>query len=183
MPELTAFVRQVLLPGGPHVVPRLDPFACRFMLRIGRSRIDRWGLIAAEPIPARRRVIDYAGERIGPAEVRRRRWRPRLYIFWISPRRAIDGALGGSGAEYVNHGCEPNVVARVRKGRVGLVSRRRIGAGEELLLDYRVTGDAPPLECRCGARTCRGTMNRPVAIGPIPRRNGQAKTGRSPGGS
>ncbi|MBI4566736.1 MAG: SET domain-containing protein-lysine N-methyltransferase [Planctomycetes bacterium] len=161
MAERTAFVREVLLPGGPEVVPRLDPAACRYKLKFGRSRIDRWGLFAAEPIPARRRVIEYTGERIGRDEVYRRRLRPRMYVFWVSRRRAIDGAIRGSGAEFINHGCEPNLVARVRKGRVLLVSLRPIEAGEELLLDYRITGDTPLLACRCGARACRGFLNRP----------------------
>jgi uncharacterized protein len=71
----------------------------------------------------------------------------------------VDGAIGGSGAEFINHGCEPNLVARVRKGRVMLVSMRRIEAGQELLLDYRVTGDVPLMPCRCGAPACRGYLN------------------------
>jgi SET domain-containing protein len=165
MSELTAFVREVVLPGGPDAVPRIDRDACRFELTFDRSPIHRWGIFAAEPIPARRRVIEYTGETIGPQEAYRRRVRPALYLFWIGRGRAIDGAIGGSGAEFVNHGCEPNLVARVRRGRVMFVSLRRIGAGEELLLDYRVVGGGPLLECRCGSPTCRGFMNHPEAIG------------------
>jgi hypothetical protein len=162
VPELTAFVREVILPGGPDAVPRLNPAACRFKLRHGRSPIDRWGLFAAEPIPRRRRVIDYTGEKIGRKEARRRSLRSRLFFFRVSKHRSIDGAIGGSGAEFINHSCEPNLVARVRKGRVTFVSLRRIERGEELLLDYQVAGDVPPLACRCGTPSCRGTMNRPV---------------------
>ena len=162
MPELTAFVREVILPGGPDAIPRLNPSACRFKLRHGRSRIDRWGIFAAEPIPRRRRVIDYTGEKIGRKEARRRSLRPRLFFFRVSKNRSIDGAIGGSGAEFINHSCEPNLVARVRKGRVTFVSLRRIERGQELLLDYQVAGDVPPLACRCGAPACRGTMNKPA---------------------
>jgi len=160
--ELTAFVREVVIPGGPDAVPRIDPSACRFKLRHGRSRIDRWGIFAAEAIPRRRRVIDYTGQKIGRKEARRRAFRSRLFFFRVSERRVIDGAIGGSGAEFVNHSCEPNLVARVRKGRVTFVSIRRIARGEELLLDYQIIGDVPPLACRCGAPSCRGTMNRPT---------------------
>jgi SET domain-containing protein len=162
VPELTAFVREVVLPGGPDVVPRLDPAACRFNLRHRRSKIDRWGLFAAEPIPPRRRVIDYTGEKIGRKEMWRRSLRPRIFFFRVSERRSIDGAVGGSGAEFINHGCEPNLVARVRKGRVTFVSLRPIARGEELLLDYQLAGNIPLLACRCGARSCRGFMNRPL---------------------
>jgi uncharacterized protein len=154
----TAFVRQVVRPGGPDVEPRLDPAACAFELRCGPSPIHRFGVFACEPIPPRRRVIEYTGERIGRAEVRRRSVRPRLYVFWTSARRALDGAIGGSGAEFVNHGCEPNLVARVRKGRVFFVSLRRIEAGEELLVDYQLI-HAPTTVCWCGAERCRGRLN------------------------
>jgi len=158
--ELTAFVREVVIPGGPDAVPRLDPGACRFALTSGRSPIHRWGVFAAEPIPARRRVIEYTGQVIDAKEAWRRRIRPHIYLFWTGPGRAIDGAIGGSGAEFINHGCEPNLVARVRRGRVMLVSRRRIEAGEELLCDYQLIGGAAILACRCGAPSCRGFMNR-----------------------
>jgi hypothetical protein len=163
--ELTAFVREVVLPGGPDKVPRLDPDACRFRLTWGHSPIHRWGIFASEPIPRRRRVIEYTGEKIDRAEAYRRRIRPHVYVFLVGPRRAIDGAIGGSGAEFINHGCEPNLVARVRGGRVTLVSLRPVGAGEELLLDYQLTGDVPWMECRCGSRSCRGFMNRPPPVG------------------
>jgi len=66
-----------------------------------------------------------------------------------------------SGAEFINHSCSPNLIARVRRGRVTLVSLRRIAVGEELLVDYQITGDGPWLECRCGSPACRGFMNRP----------------------
>lgn len=105
--------------------------------------------------------MEYTGERIGPREAFRRRVRHRLYLFRTSARRYVDGAIGGSGAEYINHGCEPNLVARVRKGRVMMVSLRRIAAGEELLLDYRVSGDVPLAPCHCGAPGCRGYQNMP----------------------
>jgi hypothetical protein len=161
--DLTAFVREVVLPGGPDAMPRLDPRACHFALTPRASPIHRWGIFAADAIPARRRVIEYTGQVIDAGEVYRRRIRPHLYLFWLGPDRAIDGAIGGSGAEFINHGCEPNLVAHVRRGGITLVSLRRIACGEELLFDYQITGDVGFLECRCGAPSCRGFMNRPPA--------------------
>jgi SET domain len=110
--DTTAFVREVMLPGGPWHEPRIEPSACAFHLRAGRSSIHRWGIYAAEDIPARRRVIEYTGQRITLREGWRRRLRPQLYLFRCSARRLIDGGIGGSGAEFINHGCEPNLVAR-----------------------------------------------------------------------
>lgn len=155
---LTAFVREVVLPGGPDAVPNIDPRAARFRLSYAPSPIHRWGIFADEAIPRRRRVIEYTGQRIDRDEAWRRRLRPNVYLYWVSPTRAIDGAIGGSGAEFINHACDPNLVARVRKGRLTLVSLRRIEAGEELLVDYRIAGDAPPIPCRCGGPSCRGFL-------------------------
>lgn len=164
MDELTRFVREVMLPGADGAQPVLDPAACYFRLQPGPSRIHRWGIFAAEPIPARRRVIEYTGERITPREAWRRRVRPLMYLFRASARRYIDGAIGGSGAEYVNHSCAPNLLARVRKGRVTYVSASPIASGDELLVDYRLSGELPEIPCRCGADECRGYLNliRPV---------------------
>jgi len=140
----------------PHIVVQ----ACAFRLEYRPSPIHRWGIFAVEPIPARRRVIEYTGERINPREMRRRSVRPRIYIFWVSPRVAIDGAIGGSGAEFINHSCAPNLIARTRHGRIHFVSLRPIAAGEELLLDYKVGGDTPLIPCNCGSPQCRGFLNR-----------------------
>jgi len=159
--ELTAFVREVVLPAGPDRQPVIDPTACCFELRAAASPIHRWGVFAAEPIPSRRRVIEYTGERIGLAEGRRRSIRPLIYIFVAGKRTLIDGAIGGSGAEFINHSCSPNLVARLHGGRIWMVSLRRIADGEELLIDYQITGNDPLHPCRCGSLQCRGAMNRP----------------------
>lgn len=158
---ISDFVRTVLMPGGPSDRPRIDPMACAFRLRLARSRVHRWGVFAGEDIPVRRRIIEYTGERITPREAWRRRLRPQLYLFRCSARRYIDGGIGGSGAERINHGCEPNLVARFDHRRVFLCSLRPIRRGEELLLDYHVRGEIDLIPCRCGAPSCRGFLNDP----------------------
>lgn len=159
--DATAFVREVLMPGGPWQQPRLEVGASAFRLRLDRSRIHRWGVYADQDIPARRRVIEYTGQRIGLREGFRRRLRPQLYLFRCSARRLIDGGIGGSGAQYINHGCEPNLAACFDHRRVFLLSLRPIAAGEELLFDYHLRGEIDPIPCRCGAALCRGFLNEP----------------------
>ena len=163
--DLPAFVREVMLPGCTAERPRIDPAASRFRLRLGESHIHRWGVYADEDIPPRRRVIEYTGERITLREGYRRRLRPQLYLFRCSARSLIDGGIGGSGAERINHGCEPNLVARFDHRRVFYLSLRPIVAGEELLIDYHVRGDIDPIPCCCGAPSCRGYLNEPDASG------------------
>jgi len=146
------------MPGGPDAVPRLKRSAMKFRLRWSESEIHRWGIFAAEDIPARRRVVEYTGERITAPEVVRRSLRPHVYHFWLSKNWALDGAVRGSGAEFINHSCEPNLVSRVRRGHIWLVSRRPIAKGEELFFDYRLSGGLK-VKCKCGAKSCRGYMN------------------------
>jgi SET domain-containing protein len=159
--KLTAFVREVLMPGGPDAVPNIVPEHCRFPMHYAESSIHRLGVFADSEIPPRRRVIEYTGLKVGPEQVRRRMIRQNLYIFTISKKVAVDGATGGSGAEYINHSCEPNLWAKVTRGHIWLISLRRIAKGEELLLDYRIRGDYRLVKCRCGAPNCRGYLNLP----------------------
>ena len=44
---------------------KLDKKECKFKLKLGRSSIHRWGVYAKERIPAKKKVIEYTGERIG----------------------------------------------------------------------------------------------------------------------
>lgn len=138
-------------------------FAC-FRLRVSRSRIDRYGVFACESIPRGRKVIEYTGKRI-LCRKRRRRFRRRLpkrtYKVTVSRRTFLEGAIGGSGAEIINHSCEPNLEPRVLKGHILLFSLRRIRRGEELSWDYRIPKSPVRIPCHCGAKHCRGMMNLP----------------------
>ena len=156
--DLTAFVREVVLPGSNGAEPVLDAERCYFRLEYRHSPIHRWGIFAAEAIPARRRVIEYTGQKISEKEVWRRRFREHIYIFWVNDKRAIDGALGGSGAEYINHSCEPNLISRVAGSRIFLTSIRKITAGEELTYDYNLDDEERPIACTCGAASCKGVI-------------------------
>jgi SET domain-containing protein len=40
----------------------------------------------------------------------------------------VDGAIGGSGAEIINHSCEPNIRARIVHNRIWYYSDRPISA-------------------------------------------------------
>lgn len=126
-------------------------------MRIRRSKIHRWGVYTDQDIPANRRVIEYTGEKISYREAHRR-W-PTSYIFLLDNRWMIDGAVGGSGAEFINHSCEPNLAAEIVKGRIFYVSLRPIKKGEELTIDYNYDHSDERMICLCGAKNCRGTIN------------------------
>ena len=145
-----------------HRTPRLNAKLAFFKLRIGRSRIERFGVFAEEKIPRGKRVIQYTGERISEQEVMRRTVRNflarkagRTYTVRLNRRSMLDGAVGGSGAEFINHSCEPNLTVRKIRGQIFLYSFRRIKDGEELTLDYGFRCSCP---CHCGSSNCRGIM-------------------------
>jgi len=137
---------------------RINSKFARFRMRIGRSRLHRYGVYAQEDIPAGRRVIEYTDKcltleqavKIGP---------PRdIYVAWITAAKYVDGARGGSGAEFMNHSCAPNLVARRIGPHLYLYSRRGIRAGEELTWNYHYPIKLKRIPCHCGARWCRGTL-------------------------
>jgi uncharacterized protein len=144
----------------------IAPGDSRFRLKIRRSSIHRLGVFAGEAIPARREVIEYAGARVPYGEVLRdheRHWRSgpksEVYLLRLNRRWVINGAVGGNGAELINHCCDPNLVRQPASDRVLFFSRRKIRAGEELTLDYHFHPDAQRIPCRCGSAKCRGTIN------------------------
>lgn len=140
--------------------PRIDPrYAC-FKMAIKPSKIHRFGVYAEERIPANRKVIEYTGERISNREANRRDWGEHTYLFEVDNYWTLDGAVGGSGAEIINHSCEPNLVARVMKGHILYLSLRSIKRGEELTVNYNFAKDTEVPPCCCGAKKCRGTMVR-----------------------
>ena len=139
--------------------PSIDPRYTRYRLEIRESKIHRRGVYALETIPAARKVIEYTGERIARMEGKRRSIRKLHYLFSIDTYWKLDGAVGGSGAEYINHSCEPNLRASIVKGHILYISKRKIAAGEELTVDYQFSRMIEDVPCRCGALKCRGTIN------------------------
>lgn len=140
--------------------PRINSdYAC-FGMKLARSKIHRWGVYATEFIPSGRKVIEYTGERISRRETKRRADESEFtYLFTLDDYWTIDGAAGGSGAEYINHSCDPNLTSRILKGHILYMSVRDIRRGEELTIDYRFDRKVERVVCRCGSPKCRGTIN------------------------
>jgi SET domain-containing protein len=139
--------------------PKIDLRHACFQMVIRESKIHRRGVYALERIPARRKVIEYTGERISRRETKRRGDGNITYLFTLDNYWTIDGAVGGSGAEIINHSCDPNLFASIQRGHILYLSRRVIKPGEELTIDYRFAKDVGRVPCRCGAQSCRGTIN------------------------
>ena len=143
----------------PVKAPVIDPrYAC-FKMEIRQSRIHHRGVYARERIPKNRKVIEYTGERISRRETARRGQGDLTYLFTLDKYWTIDGAFGGSGAEIINHSCDPNLFTRIVKGHILYMSKRVIHKGEELTVDYLFSDKIDEVKCRCRAPKCRGTIN------------------------
>lgn len=136
-------------------------------MRIVASQIHGRGVLAAQPIPAGTRIVEYTGERITKAEALRREQarlaRARrggdgsVYIFTLNRRYDLDGRSRGNPARLINHSCAPNCDAQSLRGHIWIVARRDIAAGEELTFDYGFPLSEWRLHpCRCGAPRCPG---------------------------
>jgi uncharacterized protein len=149
----------VAMPTSPVKSPVIDPRHACFRLEIRESKIHHRGVYALEPIPARRKVIEYTGERISRKETKRRGDGELTYLFTLDDYWTLDGAVGGSGAEIINHSCDPNLRSCVFKGHILYFSKRAIRPGEELTVDYRFSEDIEHVPCLCQSPKCRGFIN------------------------
>lgn len=140
--------------------PAINTRYTPFKLIIRGSRIHRYGVYAGEKIPANRKVIEYTGERVNRIEAKRRGDGDFTYLFAVDKYWTVDGAVGGSGAEIINHSCEPNLISRVMKGHILYMSLREIKPGEELTIDYNFDVGIERVDCSCGTRSCRGTIQK-----------------------
>ncbi|MGC1171854.1 MAG: SET domain-containing protein [Candidatus Acidiferrales bacterium] len=131
--------------------------AC-YRLRVADSTLHRYGVFALEDISRGRRVIEYTGKRLTYGDAARIVPPKDIYIAAMNSDWCIDGRMGGSGAQFINHSCQPNLIWRCVRSRLYLFSFRKIRSGEELTVSYRYAIRIQRVRCRCGARRCRGTL-------------------------
>lgn len=137
------------------------------LIVVRRSKIHGTGVYARGPIADGTRIIEYTGEKITkPESVRRERVRQAeqarggdgcVTIFTLNRRYDLDGRSARNVARRINHSCAPNCRAEQVRGRIWIVARRDIAAGEELTFDYGYALSEWRLHpCRCGAARCPG---------------------------
>ncbi|KVR31948.1 SET domain-containing protein-lysine N-methyltransferase [Burkholderia ubonensis] len=139
-------------------------------IAVRRSGVHGRGVFAVAPIKAGERVVEYKGERISWKEALRRHPHDpnepnHTFYFALEEGGVIDGKVDGNSARWINHSCAPNCEAEELDGRVYIHALRDIEPEEELFYDYGLVIDAKLTKklkreyaCRCGARSCRGTL-------------------------
>jgi SET domain-containing protein len=147
---------------------RRKPYAVR------RSSIHGRGVFATDTIARGERIIEYKGQRVTWDEAMKRPDSDpadpaHTFLFELADGRVIDARVRGNAARWINHSCAPNCVTfEDERGRVFIEARRTIKPGEELSYDYKLIVDGrmskqerESYTCRCGKRSCRGTLLNP----------------------
>ena len=136
--------------------PEDKPLCLRLEVRL--SPIDGRGLFAKFSLPGRRKLGEYAGERISRREARRRvRHQRRVLIVETGDDHAVDGSVDGNVFRYINHSCTPNTYIRIFRGHVEFYTLRPIARGEELTCRYGETHHNGTLRCKCSIN-CRSRL-------------------------
>ena len=140
------------------------------LFEVRHSLIHGYGVFAARRIRKGTTVIEYLGDRVthAQADARYEDKDPNdnhTFLFTVDAKIVIDAGVNGNEARYINHGCDPNCESTTVDKRIFIEAIRTIQPGEELSYDYQIqrdTDDAPNVDeiyaCRCGAKTCRGSM-------------------------
>ena len=137
-------------------------------IQFGKSSIHSWGVFALEDIAAEEMVVEYIGEYINEkyANLREKLYRKQGYddyMFRVDDNLIIDATKRGNLARFINHSCDPNCYTRIihvnNTPRVVIYSKRFIKEGEELTYDYKFPIEDDKIQCLCGSKNCRGTLN------------------------
>ncbi|XP_029017964.1 histone-lysine N-methyltransferase EHMT1-like [Betta splendens] len=140
----------------------------RVRLQLFRTQKMGWGVRAMQEIPQGAFVCEYVGEIITDAEADKRENDSFLFTLdnKVGDVHCIDARLFGNIGRFINHLCEPNLLAvkvftmhqDLRFPRIAFFSSRSIKAGDQLGFDY---GDhywrvkSKYFSCQCGSAKCR----------------------------
>ncbi len=125
------------------------------------SPIQGTGCYAGRDIRKGELVAEYDGPRISEEEADEKYADTEAtYLFMLEDGTVIDATHEPGPVKYINHSCSPNCEAREHRGRILIYALRAIKKDEELSYDYQLAADEDDsgLDCRCGAKGCRGTM-------------------------
>ena len=140
------------------------------LFEVRHSRIHGYGVFALRRIRKGTMVIEYLGDRVSHALANERYEHKdpkdgHTFLFTVDAKTVIDAGVDGNEARFINHGCAPNCQTVNTNKRIFIEALRTIQPGEELAYDYQIQrddDDAADVDvvfaCRCGAKSCRGSM-------------------------
>ncbi|XP_071396302.1 histone-lysine N-methyltransferase EHMT1a [Centroberyx affinis] len=140
----------------------------RARLQLYRTQKMGWGVRAMQDIPQGAFICEYVGEIITDGEADKRENDSFLFTLdnKVGDVHCIDARLFGNVGRFINHLCEPNLLAvrvftmhqDLRFPRIAFFSSRPVKAGDQIGFDY---GDhywrikSKHFSCQCGSPKCR----------------------------
>ncbi|XP_060171692.1 uncharacterized protein LOC132602903 isoform X2 [Lycium barbarum] len=144
------------------------PFRRDRRIKLVKTELCGWGVVAAESVNKGDFIIEYIGEVIDDALCEKRLWDMKykgvknFYMCELRKDFTIDATFKGNLSRFLNHSCDPN--CKLEKWqvegetRVGVFAARSIEVGESLTYDYRFVQFGPEVKCHCGASNCQGYL-------------------------
>jgi uncharacterized protein len=131
-------------------------------LKVVRSRIHGYGVVATRPFRAGEVIADVDGVALRLDEIV-----DDEYCLWITDELYFDMV---DQTRWINHSCSPNGEVHTDVDDQGTVSAsivavRDIDAGEEISYDYEFPAEHA-IPCQCASPECRGLIIDPNA--PVP---------------
>lgn len=119
-------------------------------IKVGRG-LSGMGLFALEDINKGEKIIEYIGKILLGKDAED--VKTNMYLFEVSRNKTIDGSVRWNKARYMNHSCDGNAESEIRKGKVFILARKDIKAGEEITYDYgeEFFREYIGSNCRCSA--------------------------------
>ncbi|MGB0371424.1 MAG: SET domain-containing protein [Opitutales bacterium] len=135
---------------------------------VKHSPIHGQGIFATRGILPDTVLVEYTGPKVLIADIQQRNGQ---LVYWmaIDERWAIDGDNPENPARFANHACDPNCDFEIADGRIFIVAREQIEAGEEITVDYGLGLEGLfQRKCTCGSTACIGYIvsepYRPAAL-------------------
>ncbi|CAH9086482.1 unnamed protein product [Cuscuta epithymum] len=151
------------------------PFKEEKKIKLVKTELCGWGVVAAEAIKKGDFIIEYIGEVIDDAMCEKRLWEMKykreknFYMCELWKDFTIDATFKGNFSRFLNHSCDPNCKLEKwqveHETRVGVFADRDIEVGEPLTYDYRFVQFGPEEKCHCGTRKCQGFLGTKKKIG------------------
>ncbi|CAP32516.2 Protein CBG13777 [Caenorhabditis briggsae] len=131
------------------------------------------GLYATKCMEAGSFVIPFTGEYVSEAEKVKRfeLYEAKMVDTYVldSGCHFIDATVSGNQAQYINHSCDPNLIAEKWKlhampknvNFIAFIAIKNINEGDELTFNYRFSrDDSCNIECKCGSWNCSGLVGK-----------------------
>jgi hypothetical protein len=124
---------------------------------IATSPIQGRGGFAHADLVRGTRIAEYLGQKITKLESLARCEDNNPYIFALDDDFDLNGDVAWNPARVLNHSCDPNCEAENIRGRIWIIARRGIKAGEEITFNYGYDLESyRDYPCQCGALNCVG---------------------------